>query len=51
MRSKTNGGFAAGCNAGLRILTAAPRIDRFVLLNPDALIAEGALESVRRPPQ
>lgn len=43
VRSKTNGGFAAGCNAGLRMLTAAPKIDRLLLLNPDALLAEGAL--------
>ncbi len=43
IRSKTNGGFAAGCNAGLRVLTGAPGIDRLLLLNPDALLAEGAL--------
>ncbi len=43
LRSKANGGFAAGCNAGLRFLSAAPKIDRFLLLNPDALLAEGAL--------
>lgn len=45
LRSKTNGGFAAGCNAGLRLLTEAPGLDRFLLLNPDALIAEGALKA------
>ncbi|HBS35463.1 MAG TPA: hypothetical protein DEA50_10370 [Parvularcula sp.] len=43
LRSKTNGGFAAGCNAGLRLLAAAPKIDRLLLLNPDALLAQGAL--------
>lgn len=45
LRAKTNGGFAAGCNAGLRLLAAAPKIDRLLLLNPDALLAEGALNA------
>jgi len=43
MRAKMNRGFAAGSNVGLRALASAPGIDRFLLLNPDALIAEGAL--------
>lgn len=45
LRSRTNGGFAAGCNAGLRLLAAAPGVDRLLLLNPDALVAEGALKA------
>lgn len=45
LRSKTNDGFAAGCNAGLRVLAAAPGLDRLLLLNPDALLAEGALNA------
>jgi GT2 family glycosyltransferase len=43
MRAKTNGGFAAGSNIGLRAIAAAPGLDRFLLLNPDALLADGAL--------
>lgn len=43
LRAKKNDGFAAGCNAGLRVLTAIPRIDRYLLLNPDAVLATGAL--------
>lgn len=43
VRAKANRGFAAGSNIGLRALAAAPGVDRFLLLNPDALIAEGAL--------
>ncbi len=43
IRSKTNGGFAAGCNAGLRALATMPGLDHYLLLNPDALLATGAL--------
>ncbi|MDZ7626790.1 MAG: hypothetical protein U5J99_00105 [Parvularculaceae bacterium] len=43
IRAKANGGFAAGCNIGLRALSSGVGIDRFLLLNPDALLAEGAL--------
>jgi len=43
IRAQRNGGFAFGCNTGLRALTAAPGIDRFLLLNPDAVIARDAL--------
>ncbi len=45
IRAKTNGGFAAGCNVGLRMLAGAPGIDRLLLLNPDALLAKGALSA------
>lgn len=40
-----NGGFARGCNIGLRALGATTGLDRYLLLNPDALVAEGALEA------
>lgn len=43
IRSPKNGGFAFGCNTGLRALAAIPGIDRFLLLNPDAVIARDAL--------
>ena len=43
LRSTRNGGFAFGCNIGLRALAADPAIDRFLLLNPDALVARRAL--------
>lgn len=43
VRSPRNGGFAFGSNIGLRALAAVPGIDRFLLLNPDAVLAEGAL--------
>lgn len=45
IRSKRNGGFAFGCNTGLRVLHARRDIDRFLLLNPDAVIASTALEA------
>lgn len=48
LRAGRNGGFAYGCNLGLRALTAAPGIDRFLLLNPDALLARGALAAFAR---
>ncbi|OFW99940.1 MAG: hypothetical protein A3E78_15740 [Alphaproteobacteria bacterium RIFCSPHIGHO2_12_FULL_63_12] len=43
IRSPKNGGFAFGCNTGLRALAATPGVDRFLLLNPDALIARDSL--------
>lgn len=43
MRSPKNGGFAFGCNTGLRALASAPGVDRMLLLNPDAVIARDAL--------
>ncbi len=43
IRSPRNGGFAFGSNVGLRALAALPGVDRFLLLNPDAVLAEGAL--------
>lgn len=43
VKSKRNGGFAFGCNIGLRALWASPRIDRYLLLNPDALVSRRAL--------
>jgi hypothetical protein len=45
IRSRRNGGFAFGCNMGLRALVATPGLDRLLLLNPDALVGEGALEA------
>ncbi len=43
IRSPKNGGFAFGCNTGLRALASASGVDRMLLLNPDALIARDAL--------
>ena len=43
MRAKSNGGFAAGCNIGLRHLRAHVDPAFYLLLNPDALLASGAL--------
>lgn len=45
IRTGRNGGFAFGCNTGLRALAATPGIDRLVLLNPDALVSETALRA------
>ncbi len=42
-RSPRNGGFAFGCNIGLRALAATPGVDRLLLLNPDALLSKRAL--------
>ena len=36
-----NGGFAAGVNVGLALLTARPGIDRFWVLNPDIVVPPG----------
>jgi hypothetical protein len=43
----SNGGFASGCNFGLQALDRA-RLDLLLLLNPDALVAEGAVDAFRR---
>jgi GT2 family glycosyltransferase len=40
-----NRGFAAGCNIG----AAAAAGDLLVLLNPDAVVADGFMEAIRRP--
>lgn len=45
IRSSKNGGFAFGCNTGLRALAATPGIDRLLLLNPDAVIASDCLSA------
>src|SRR5438105_7796692 len=42
-----NRGFAAGSNAGLRLLLESPRLaDYFLLLNPDTVVRAGALEAL-----
>lgn len=41
LRAAVNGGFAAGANLGLAALAAEPEIDRFWLLNPDAVVPPG----------
>lgn len=38
-----NRGFAAGVNAGLKLLREDRRLDHFLVLNPDALLGAGAL--------
>ena len=43
VRAKKNGGFAAGCNIGLRHLRALHDPAIYLLLNPDALLARGSL--------
>ncbi|MCB2112110.1 MAG: glycosyltransferase family 2 protein [Parvularculaceae bacterium] len=43
VRAPCNGGFAYGCNTGLRLLSAMRNIDRLLLLNPDALLSRRAL--------
>lgn len=43
IRAPRNGGFAYGCNTGLRSLAQRRSIDRYLLLNPDALLAQDAL--------
>jgi len=43
IRAPRNGGFAYGCNTGLRVLTTTRSLDRLLLLNPDALISKRAL--------
>ena len=45
VRASRNGGFAFGCNTGLRALAALSGVDRFLLLNPDALVSRRALSA------
>jgi hypothetical protein len=45
IRAPRNGGFAYGCNLGLRTLASTAGCDHFLLLNPDAVLASGALEA------
>lgn len=45
VRSPRNGGFAFGCNTGLRAIGNIPGIDRIILLNPDAVISSDALSA------
>src|SRR5258706_41790 len=42
-----NGGFAFGCNAGMReALDRAPRLQYLMLLNPDTIVHAGAVETL-----
>lgn len=43
VRAPRNGGFAAGCNIGLRLLRDVAEVRNILLLNPDAALARGAL--------
>jgi len=45
LRAAKNGGFAYGCNTGLRALASQPGIDRMLLLNPDAVLSKRALSA------
>jgi GT2 family glycosyltransferase len=45
LAQQRNRGFAAGCNAG----AAAARGELLVFLNPDAVVARGFAEAIRRP--
>ncbi len=45
--ARRNRGFAAGCNIGMRFLESAFSPDWVLLLNPDALVATGALSAFR----
>jgi hypothetical protein len=45
LQAPKNGGFAYGCNTGLRALASEPRIDRLLLLNPDAVLSKRALSA------
>lgn len=47
LRSPKNGGFAGGANFGLRALMSGD-FDLLILLNPDALIAKGAIGAFGR---
>jgi hypothetical protein len=47
IQSPTNGGFAAGCNLGLKALPR-DRLDLLLLLNPDAVVAAGAIDAFAR---
>lgn len=46
-QSPSNGGFAAGCNIGLRALDRSA-LDLILLLNPDAVIAASAIDAFAR---
>lgn len=43
LRARANDGFAAGCNLGLEFLQRWRRPDWCLLLNPDALVTQGAM--------
>ena len=43
LKAGHNGGFAAGVNLGLKALLDDPKIDRFWVLNPDAVIPPGTV--------
>ena len=45
IESDENRGFAAGCNIGLRALSAENACSWYLLLNPDALVATGAMNA------
>ncbi len=45
IRSEINDGFASGCALGLKALAERDDIDAFVLLNPDATLAQGSLDA------
>lgn len=45
--AESNGGFASGCNIGLRIAEKTFRPEVFLLLNPDAMLARGAISAFR----
>jgi len=45
---QNNRGFAAGCNIGLRALIIARACDQYILLNPDAVLAVGAIAAFGR---
>ena len=48
LTASDNRGFAAGCNIGMRFLERAAAPDWFLLLNPDALVAAGAMDAFRQ---
>ena len=43
IKSKNNGGFASGANIGLRAFADQTEIEYILLLNPDAVLASGAV--------
>ncbi len=43
--AQDNAGFSAGCNKGLRFLRRHRDCARYLLLNPDAVVAAGALDA------
>jgi N-acetylglucosaminyl-diphospho-decaprenol L-rhamnosyltransferase len=45
IRQDCNTGFAAGCNAGAAVATG----DLLIFLNPDAAVADGFADAIRRP--